>query len=147
MRVWGRCSAVKKKPQPLLLNHSNTSGNCPFFGRTTPPLGTYLCPSDKVNYTCTINDSSTNVITTWLGSVFQQCTQILLAQRGLNGPNPTISGSCGNLSAMTTDITGACYTSVLTISSPRYVNGSTVSCGGAGIVGSETLNVLMACEH
>ncbi|KAL5494193.1 hypothetical protein EMCRGX_G015476 [Ephydatia muelleri] len=126
------------------------SGSCPFFGRTSPPLGTYLCPRDTVNYTCTISDASqsASVVTTWAGSVFKQCSpsQILLAQRGLGGAtDPTSSGACGNLSAMTTDITGPCYTSVLTISSPRYVNGSTVLCGSAVVVGNDTLNVLMAC--
>ena len=104
-----------------------------------------------MNYTCTINDSSqsASVVTTWAGSAFKQCSpsQILLAQRGLGGAtDPTSSGACGNLSAMTTNITGSCYTSVLTISSPRYVNGSTVLCGGAVAVGNDTLNVLMACE-
>ena len=131
--------------------YMHSTDACQRFGRTFPPQSASLCPGDRVNYTCTINDSSTVFVTTWLGSVFQQCspsTQILqLAQRTFAGLNPSSSGSCGNLSAMTTDITGTCYTSVLTISSPRYVNGSTVSCGGAGIVGNETLNVLMACEH
>ena len=123
---------------------------CQRFARTFPLQSVSLCPGDTVNYTCTINDSSQNVVTTWAGSVFKQCSpsQILLAQRGLGGAtDPTSSGrACGNLSAMTTDITGSCYTSVLAISSPRYVNGSTVLCGGASIVGNDTLNVLMACE-
>ena len=89
---------------------------CQRFARTFPLQSVSLCPGDTVNYTCTINDSSqsASVVTTWAGSAFKQCSpsQILLAQRGLgDATDPTSSGrACGNLSAMTTNITGSCLT-------------------------------------
>eukprot|EP00731_Ephydatia_muelleri_P009798 Em0005g384a len=58
-----------------------------------------------------------------------------------------VSGSCGNLSAVMTNISGTCYTSVLTIPTPQYFNGTTVMCrdGSFGtLIGSDTLNIQLA---
>ena len=48
-----------------------------------------------------------------------------------------------------TNVSGTCYTSVLTIPTPQYFNGTTVICkdGIRGdTVGNDTLNVQLACK-
>ena len=56
----------------------------------------------------------------------------------------------GNLSAVMTKISGTCYTSVLTIPTPQYFNGTTDMCrdGTAStLIGSGTLNIQLACKY
>ena len=128
-----------------------SGGACKLFVRTFPPLGTSLCPGDSLTYMCTVSDTSSTVTTVWTGTAFQQCGivsqhiagQIGLTQRTPAGLNPMTPGVCGNLTAVTTNVSVSCYTSVLTVTSPQYVNGTTIACLG---VGNDTLNVLMACE-
>ena len=62
----------------------------------------------------------------------------------------SLNTSCGNLSAVMTNICGKCYTSVLTILTPEYFNGTTVTCrdGITGtVIGSDTLNIQLACKY
>eukprot|EP00731_Ephydatia_muelleri_P009684 Em0005g270a len=73
----------------------------------------------------------------------EQLTQPTGAGASLN----TVPVSCGNLSAVMTNISGTCYTSVLTIPTPQYFNGTTVTCrdGNFGtLIGSDTLNIQLA---
>ena len=52
--------------------------------------------------------------------------------------------------AVMTNISGTCYTSVLTIPTPQYFNGTTVTCrdGTTGtLIGSDTLNIQLACKY
>ncbi|KAL5500738.1 hypothetical protein EMCRGX_G012336 [Ephydatia muelleri] len=96
------------------------AAGCPSFNINYPPLRTLLCPGDIITYTCALSSGQ----------------QI----RSLN----TVPGSCGNLSAVMTSISGTCYTSVLTIPTPQYFNGTTVTCrdGFFGtLIGSDTLNI------
>ena len=89
--------------------------------------------------------------TLWSGSGFQ-CTSgaiantIALIQAANTSPNPLVV-SCGILSAVMTNVSGTCYTSVLTIPTPQYFNGTTVLCRDGfalGLVGNETLNIQLA---
>ena len=125
---------------------------CPFFNITYPPMRTLLCPGDNITYTCTLSSNSAVLTTLWTGSGFQ-CSRtpvnsIALPQSSSASLN-TVPVSCGNLSAVMTNINGTCYTSVLTIPTPLYFNGTTVTCkdGNFGtLIGSDTLNIQLACR-
>ena len=69
-------------------------------------------------------------------------------QIGSTQPLNTAPLSCGNLSAVMTNVSGTCYTSVLTIPTPQYYNGTTVQCADTSLntVGNVTLNVQLACK-
>ena len=92
------------------------------------------------------------MITIWRGSAFNCIStgnQISLYQKSGEVVNPTAGGSCGNLSAVTTNVStdGYCYTSVLTIPAVQGLNGTTVMCvdGVTGaVVGNDTVIVKMA---
>ena len=117
---------------------------------------TYLCPGDIVTYTCTFNSNSpTTIYTLWTGSGFQcQATanspaNTLTLSQQTGAPLNTVPGSCGILSAVMTNISGTCYTSVLTIPIPQYFNGTTVTCsdGNFGVlIGNDALNIQLACK-
>ncbi|KAL5500754.1 hypothetical protein EMCRGX_G012354 [Ephydatia muelleri] len=106
--------------------------------------GTYSCPGSNITYTCVLNTSANAVITLWSGSAFQ-CppkNRISLLQRSFGAPEQFTPGSCGNLSAVTTNVTSTCYTSVLTIPAVQALNGTTVGCqdGVSGaVVGNDTV--------
>ena len=93
------------------------------------------------------------MITIWRGSAFN-CSignQLSLSQKSGGVVNPTASGSCGNLSAVTTNVStdGYCYTSVLTIPAVQGLNGTTVMCADGvtgAAVGNDTVFVKMAGE-
>ena len=73
--------------------------------------------------------------------------KISLTQKSAGVLNPTASGSCGSLSAVTTNIStdGTCYTSVLTIPAVQALNGATVMCEDGStlaVVGSDTLTII-----
>ena len=86
-------------------------------------------------------------MTVWSGSAFQcasAANQIALFQKSGGVLNPTAGGTCGNISAVTTNIStdGTCYTSILTIPAVQALNGVTVMCvhGLTGaVVGNDTL--------
>eukprot|EP00731_Ephydatia_muelleri_P010975 Em0005g1561a len=114
-------------------------------------MRTLLCPGDIITYTCALSSSSIITIALWTGSGFQ-CTgspvnsTIILTQLALS-PLNTVPVSCGSLSAVITNISGTCYTTVLTIPTPQYFNGTTVTCrdGIVGtLIGSDTLQVQLA---
>eukprot|EP00731_Ephydatia_muelleri_P033167 Em0025g123a len=113
-------------------------------------MRTLLCPEDNITYTCTLSSNSAVLTTLWTGSGFQ-CSRtpvnsIALPQSSSASLN-TVPVSCGNLSAVMTNISGTCYTSVLTIPTPQYFNGTTVTCkdGNFGtLIGSDTLNIQLA---
>eukprot|EP00731_Ephydatia_muelleri_P033113 Em0025g69a len=115
-------------------------------------MRTLLCPGDIITYTCAFNSSSPIVITQWTGSGIQ-CSNPGAAANTIQLPQSssaslnTVPGSCGNLSAVMTNISGTCYTSVLTKPTPQYFNGTTVTCrdGFTGtLIGSDTLNIQLA---
>ena len=116
-------------------------------------MRTLLCPGDTITYTCAFATSNTGFITTqWSGSGFQcpsnsPANQIRLSQTSTGLLN-TAPISCGNLSAVMTNLSGTCYTSVLTIPTPQYYNGTTVQCVDTSLnaVGNVTLNVQLACK-
>ena len=102
-----------------------------------------------MTYTCVLSSGAAGVITVWSGSAFQcpPTNHISLAQRAGGTDQPFTPGSCGNLSAVTTNVTSTCYTSVLTIPVVQTLDGTTVVCqdGNTGdVVGSGTVNLRMA---
>ena len=111
-------------------------------------MGTYSCPGSNIIYTCALSSSAEAVITLWSGSAFQcpSTHQILLTQIvGGTVLLPFPSGSCGNLSAVTTNVTSTCYTSVLTIPAVQALNGATVVCVDGSslvVVGNDTLMIM-----
>ena len=117
-------------------------------------MRTLLCPGDKITYTCALVSTNAGTVNTlWSGSGFT-CTgvananAIILTQGVGSSLNPTVV-SCGNLSAVMTNVSGTCYTSVLTIPTPQYYNGVTVQCKegtNLGLIGNDTLNVKLACK-
>ncbi|KAL5494339.1 hypothetical protein EMCRGX_G015652 [Ephydatia muelleri] len=137
-------------PVFLLILYSTANAACPSFNFNYPPMRTLLCPGDNITYTCTLSSNSAVLTTLWTGSGFQ-CSRtpvnsIALPQSSSASLN-TVPGSCGNLSAVMTNISGTCYTSVLTIPTPQYFNGTTVTCkdGNFGtLIGSDTLNIQLA---
>ncbi|KAL5500680.1 hypothetical protein EMCRGX_G012275 [Ephydatia muelleri] len=116
-------------------------------------MRTLLCPGDIINYTCVISSGFGIITTQWTGSPGFQCSTpgapnntIQLSQAAGSSLN-TVPGLCGNLSAVMTSISGTCYTSVLTIPTPQYFNGTNVTCrdGLFGtLIGNDTLNIRLA---
>ena len=123
-------------------------GTCPQFSLTSPPMGTYSCPGSNITYTCVLSSSANAVITLWSGSAFQcpPTNLISLTQRVGGVVQPFSSGSCGSLSAVTTNVTSTCYTSVLTIPAVQALNGNSVQCTNgitkSDIVGNDTVKIM-----
>eukprot|EP00731_Ephydatia_muelleri_P033174 Em0025g130a len=119
-------------------------------------MRTLLCPGDIITYTCGFSSSSPTIptiYTQWTGSGIQcpatasSAANILSLSQQTGASLNTVPGSCGNLSAVMTNISGTCYTSVLTIPTPQYFNGTTVTCrdGNFGtLIGNDTLNIQLA---
>ena len=129
---------------------------CPSFNINYPPMRTLLCPGDIITYTCTLSSSSPTIYTQWTGSGFHcpatasSPANILTLSQQTGASLITVPSSCGNLSAVMTNISGTCYTSVLTIPTPQYFNGTTVTCrdGNFGtLIGNDTLNIQLACKY
>ena len=114
-------------------------------------VNTSTCPGNTITYTCTINSSAYSISTIWSGSAFQcnstvsrPANQITLTQKSGGSVIPIAGGSCGSLSAVTTNVTSSCYTSVLTIPAVQALNGTTINCtdGVTGtIVGSDIVRI------
>ena len=123
-----------------------------------PPEGTNSCPGSNITYTCVHCSSFAGVITVWRGSAFtcpsigsQVANRLSLYQKSGGAINPNASGSCGSLSAVTTNVStdGYCYTSVLTIPDVQSLNGTTVMCVDgvtSAVVGNDTVNVEITGE-
>ena len=129
------------------LNYHISSGTCPQFSLTSPPMGTYSCPGSNITYTCVLNSSGLGVSTAWSGSAFQclPTNQIGLLQRLSGVVQPFTPQTCGSLSAVTTNVTSTCYTSVLTIPAVQALNGTTVVCGDGNtgaVVGNDILKIM-----
>ena len=110
-------------------------------------MGTYSCPGSNITYTCVLNSSTYAVITLWIGSAFQcpPTNLISLTQRSGGTVLEITPVSCGSLSAVTTNVTSTCYSSVLTIPAVQALNGATVVCrdGNTGnIVGNDILKII-----
>ena len=129
---------------------------CPSFNISYPPMRTLLCPGDTITYTCTFVSTAGSgaiVSTQWSGSGFlcpsasPLANTIILTQQSGSSLSTAVV-SCGNLSAVMTNVSGTCYPSVLTIPTPQYYNGTTVVCNdnSAAVVGTNTLNVQLACK-
>ena len=101
-----------------------------------------------MQYSCTVNDFTGGLsITSWRGTAFD-CTAA-----GINLGHPDFSntpmGACDNGNFTLTaqalaNVTGNCYTSVLTVDIEQGLNGRTVECTfatGTRTVGSDTLQV------
>ena len=145
--------------RPATILHTTThihTAACPSYNINYPPMRTLLCPGDTITYTCAFATSNVGFITTqWSGSGFQcpsATNKITLTQISTGPLSPQVM-SCGNLSAVMSNIsnTGSgaqCYTSVLTIPTPQYYNGTTVQCVDTSLttVGSDTLNVQLPCK-
>ena len=139
----------------IVHTHPNTAA-CPSFNINYPSTRTVLCPGDIITYTCAFSSSFNIILTWWTGSGFQcpsfamsPINTIALSQPAGASLN-TVPVSCGNLSAVMTNISGTCYTSVLTIPTPQYFNGTTVTCrdGVSGtLIGNDTLNIQLACKY
>ena len=134
--------------------HTNTAG-CPSFNINYPPMRTLLCSGDNITYTCALSSSCNSIIPQWTGSDFQCSTPgspvntIALSQSSSASLN-TAPGSCGSLSAVMTNISGTCYTSVLTIPIPLYFNGTTVMCKDGitdSLIGNDALKIQLACKY
>ena len=120
---------------------------CPYF----TSVNNYTCPGSTITYTCTISSSAYSITTVWSGSAFQcpatvsqPANQTTLLQKSGEVVVPTAGGSCGSLSAVTTDVTSSCYTSVLTIPAVQALNGTTVMCADGAtetVVGSDTVKI------
>ena len=126
-------------------NYLSYTAACSSFNINYPPMRTLLRPGDTITYTCSFSSSAYIVSTLWLGSGFK-CTPpgltanaITLTQGSNLSPNPSVE-SCGSLSAVMTNVRGTCYTSVLTIPTPEYFNGTTFQCRDG------TLNIQLACK-
>ena len=115
-----------------------------------------LCPGDTITYTCALVSPNAGTVTTlWSGSGFL-CTPpgntanaLTLTQAAGASPNPSVV-SCGILSAVMTNVSGTCYTSVLTIPTPQYFNGTTVLCRDGTIlalIGNDTLSIQLASKY
>ena len=114
-------------------------------------MGTYSCPGSNITYTCVLSASLGTVITLWSGSAFQCPTNLIVLTQRVGGTvQPFPSGSCGSLSAVTTNVTSTCYTSVLTIPAVQALNGTTVVCVDGvtsdNLVGNATVNLKLASE-
>ena len=140
------------KYYPAAILHTTThihTAACPSFNMNYPPMRTLLCPGDSITYTCALATSNVGIITTrWSGSGFQcPSNHIVLIQQS-GQPLNTAAVPCGNFFAVMTNISGTCYTSVLTIPTPQYYNGATVQCLDTSLttVGNVTLNVQLACK-
>ena len=133
----------------IIIIHLFCLDGCQQFSLTSPS-----CPgSSNITYTCVLSGPGAySVISHYYGSAFNcsaALNRIILLQRiaGINRPFTRVS--CGNLSAVTTNINSGCYTSVLTIPIVQALNGATVSCNNDGtgtVVGTLTLNTQIASE-
>ena len=131
------------------------TATCPSFNINYPPKKTLLCPGGIITYTCTFSSSSRTIYTQWTGSGFQcpatassPANTLTLSQQTAGASLNAVPGSCGNLSAVMTNISGTCYTSVLTIPTPQYFNGTTVTCrdGTTGsLIGND--NIQLASKY
>ena len=133
-------------------------GTCQQFTLSYPPMGAYSCPGSNITYTCVLCSTLRGVTTVWTGSAVQcpstgsqVANQLSLYQKSNGVVYPTATESCGNLSAVTTNVStdGYCYTSVLTIPAVQGLNGTTVMCvdGFTGaMVGNDTLMVTIVGE-
>ena len=104
----------------IVHTHPKTAA-CPSFDIIYPSTRTVLCPGDIITYTCAFSSSFNTITTWWTGSGFQcpslamsPINTIALSQPAGASLN-AVPVSCGDLSAVMTNISGTCYTSVLTI--------------------------------
>ncbi len=108
--------------------------------RTT---GLGCIPGRTVSYECTVSDPSDPpaASTVWQGSAFT-CTlsRISFLHSSSFEPNG-VSGSCGDLSAMSVGVNGNEYTSRLTLTATAELNGMTINCTLSSVVdfGSDTV--------
>ena len=95
-----------------------------------------------VSYECTVSDTSDPPIasTLWLGSAFTCSSSNINFLHSRFEPNG-VSGSCGDLSAMSVWVNGNEYTSRLTLTATAELNGMTINCTLSSVVdfGSDTV--------
>ncbi len=98
----------------------------------------------NVSYVCTVNDDDGGRSTLWRGSAFNcpssSSNAVISLTHSLYEPNG-VSGSCGDLSAMSVGVSGNNFTSRLTLTATAELNGMTIECTRSGIVvlGNDTL--------
>ena len=105
------------------------------------------CPGSPVQYLCTVSDPSGSSFTLWRGTAFD-CTgsQAGLFHNQYTSGSAAIACNDGNFNLTAhglTNVTGNCYTSVLTVNIEPGLNGRTVECTSAGsrTIGNDTLRV------
>ena len=89
-----------------------------------------------VSYQCTVTDTSNPPIgtTVWGGSAGTcpgRYDEITL-RHSAYGTNEGAKGTCGNLSALSVNVSGSFYTSELTLTPTFMMNGSVISCSLSG---------------
>ena len=88
-----------------------------------------------VSYECTVSDTSDPPIasTLWLGSAFTCSSSNINFLHSRFEPNG-VSGSCGDLSAMSVGVNGNEYTSRLTLTATTELNRRNINCTLSSIV-------------
>ena len=145
MKGNARSPLVSSQGRFIIFCHFVSLDGCSQFSAAS----NYFCLGGNITYTCVLNSSAATVITAWSGSAFQcpPTNKLSLIQMLTGSLDSNAVGSCGNYSAVTTNVTSTCYTSVLTVPAVQALNGTTVVCqdGISGaVVGSDT--VILASE-
>ncbi len=95
---------------------------------------------NTVSYECTVTDDGTRV-TLWQGSAFNcpSSSSVISLAHFLYEPHG-VSGTCGDLSAMSVGVSGDNYTSRLALTATAGLNGTIIECtrSGSVVVGSDT---------
>ncbi len=88
-----------------------------------------------VSYECTVTDTSVPPIgsTVWQGSVFTCASSEISLRHSSFEPNG-VSDVCGDLSAMSVEVSGNEYPSRLTLTAAAELNGMTIECTLSSVV-------------
>ncbi len=95
----------------------------------------------NVTYECTVSDDDDGSLTLWRGSVFNcsNGSDMIRLSHSMYEPNG-VTVTCGDLSAMSVEISGNDYTSRLTLTATAVLNGTTIECSRNGIgISNDTL--------
>ena len=105
------------------------------------------CPGSPVQYLCTVSDPSGQSATLWRGTAFDCIgNQALLLHSQYTSGSAADACNDGIFTLTArglTNVTGNCYSSVLTVNIEPGLNGRTVECTSAGsrTIGNDTLQV------
>ena len=99
-----------------------------------------IAQGEIISYECTVDGG---VVTIWTGSAFN-CSAVSIALLHDQFTQPDrVSGTCGDLTAMSVGVSGTQYISRLTLTATTELNGRMVNCTLAGeeLIGSDTIRV------